>query len=236
MSNKNTQSTMLAISSNSKILALFAIACTGLVGLINELTKDKIKEQEQLQLLSTLNAIIEPSSYDNDIANDCISISSELLGSNDIKTAYIARKQNNVVAFAMTSTAPNGYSGNIELIVGININAKITGVRVLKHKETPGLGDKIEINKNDWVTIFNGKTLTPENDSRWTVIKDGGMFDQFTGATITPRAVVIAVKNTLSYFQTNKQSLLKKPNTCITNIVDSSLPKGNKVSEVANEQ
>ena len=106
----------------------------------------------------------------------------------------------------------------------------------MKHKETPGLGDKIEINKNDWVTIFNGKTLTPENDSRWTVIKDGGMFDQFTGATITPRAVVIAVKNTLSYFQTNKQSLLKKPNTCITNIVDSSLPKGNKVSEVANEQ
>jgi electron transport complex protein RnfG len=235
MSNKNnsTQSTKLAISSNSKILALFAIACTGLVGLVNELTKDKIKEQEQLQLLSTLNAIIESSRYDNNIANDCIITRSPLLGSTENKKAYIARKNNNVVALAMTSTAPNGYNGNIDLIVGINMDATISGVRVLKHKETPGLGDKIEINKNDWITSFNDKTLLSESDNRWTVIKDGGMFDQFTGATITPRAVVHAIKNTLTYFKTNKENLLTLSNSCMKN---TAIPEENIINEVTNEQ
>ena len=236
MSDKNTQSTVLAVSRNSKILALFAIACTGLVGLVHELTKDQIKIQEQRQLLSTLNAIIDPASYDNDIANDCITVNSALLGSSDIKTAYIARKKNNIVALAITTTAPNGYNGNIELIVGIDINAAITGVRVLKHQETPGLGDKIEISKNNWITSFNGKVLTTENENRWAVVKDGGMFDQFTGATITPRAVVQSINNTLTYFQQNKQSLMTQPNTCIINTSSSNLPKDNEISEITNEQ
>ncbi|MBU2892416.1 electron transport complex subunit RsxG [Colwellia sp. D2M02] len=217
MSNKKTKTvsaTTVAVSNNSKILTLFAIACTGLVALVNELTQDKIKAQEQQQLLNTLHAIIEPSRYDNDIANDCISVSSPFLGTNDVKTAYVARKNNKIVALAMTSTAPNGYNGNIDFIVGINIDATISGVRILKHQETPGLGDKIEIAKHDWITKFNGKTLISNDDKRWSVVKDGGMFDQFTGATITPRAVVHGIKNTLSYFKNNQQSLLTQPNTC----------------------
>ncbi len=212
---KKTKSPIhLAISKNSKILALFAIACTVIVGLVNELTRDEIKTQQQKELLKTLHTIIEPSSYDNDIANDCIVMSSPVLGSSNMQTAYIARKSDKVVAVAITSIAPDGYNGNIKLIVGINIDNSISNVRVLKHQETPGLGDKIDDRKDDWIKSFSNKKMLTENDNRWAVVKDNGMFDQFTGATITPRAVVKAVKNTLIYFTENKTSLLTRPNAC----------------------
>lgn len=203
-----------AISNNGKVLALFAIACTAVVGLVSEFTKDRIRVQEQQQLLNTLHSIIEPSRYNNDIANDCINMSSTLLGDNDIETGYVARKDNDVVAIALTATAPDGYNGDIDLIVAINMDGSVSGVRVLKHQETPGLGDKIEIRKNNWITSFADKQLLSENDSRWAVAKDGGMFDQFTGATITPRAVVKAVKQAVQYFEHNKDSLLTRPNAC----------------------
>ena len=207
----------LPIQKNSLILAIFAIVCTAIVGLVNELTKDKIKVQEQLQLLNTLHSIIEPARYNNDITQDCVNFQSPLLGNSKTTShkAYVARYNTEPVAMAMTSTAPDGYNGKIELIIAINIDNSISGVRVLKHKETPGLGDKIEIRKSDWVTSFNGTKLLSESDSRWAVVKDGGMFDQFTGATITPRAIVKAIKNTLLYFKENKALLLTLPNSCL---------------------
>ncbi|WP_159819458.1 electron transport complex subunit RsxG [Colwellia sp. 20A7] len=209
----------LPIQKNSQILAIFAIVCTAIVGLVNELTKDRIQEQTQLQLLNTLHEIIEPSSYNNEITQDCVSVSSTLLGSsknnNIVQKAYIARNNNSPVAVAITSTATDGYNGKIELIVAINIDNSISGVRVLKHQETPGLGDKVELKKSNWITTFNDKKLLSEQDKRWQVSKDGGVFDQFTGATITPRAVVKAVKNTLLFFTENKSTLLTLPNSCL---------------------
>jgi len=211
----------LPIQKNSQILAIFAIVCTAIVGLVNELTKDKIKVQEQQQLLSTLHSIIEPSRYDNNITQDCVTLSSNLLGGSKknkaVQTAYIARKGGDAVAIAMTSTAPDGYNGNIELIIAINMDNSISGVRALKHQETPGLGDKIELRKSTWITSFSGKKLLSEKDNRWAVAKDGGMFDQFTGATITPRAVVKAVRKAALYFADNKDSLLTRPNSCLIN-------------------
>ena len=136
------------------------------------------------------------------------------MGTSKIQTTYIARKNNTVIAVAMTSIAPDGYNGNIELITAINMDGSINGVRVLKHQETPGLGDKIELRRDDWIKSFNNKKMLSESDSRWAVVKDNGMFDQFTGATITPRAVVKAVKSTLLYFNENKTSLLTRPNAC----------------------
>ena len=186
MSEKEKSALNIAISKNTKILALFAIACTLAVGLISELTKDRIKAQEQQQLLRTLHSIIEPSRYDNDIANDCIMLSSPELGSNKIQTAYIARKSGQVVAVAMTSIAPQGYNGNINFIMAINNDGSVSGVRVLKHQETPGLGDKIEIRRSEWITSFAGKKILSEADNRWAVTKDNGMFDQFTGANHYP--------------------------------------------------
>lgn len=220
----------LPIKKNSQILAIFAIICTAIVGLVNELTKDEIKAQEQLQLLNTLHSIIEPNRYDNDITRDCVSLSSPLLGNstNDkkIQTAYIARQNNQAIAIAMTSTAPDGYNGNIELIIAINMNDTVSGVRVLKHQETPGLGDKVELRKSNWINSFTGKKLLSENDNRWAVTKDNGIFDQFTGATITPRAVVKAVRKTLLYFKDNKHSLLTRPNICLDD---------NKKAQIASE-
>ena len=216
---KSNANFRLPMQKNSQILALFAIVCTAIVGLVNELTKDEIKAQERLQLLNTLHSIIEPSRYNNDITLDCVSLSSTLLGNStddkEIHTAYIARKDKLAVAIAMTSTAPDGYNGNIELIIAINMDESISGVRILKHQETPGLGDKIELRKSDWINTFTNKKLLSENDNRWAVTKDNGMFDQFTGATITPRAVVKAVRKTLVYFKENKHSLLTRPNVCL---------------------
>lgn len=232
MSVKAKSQLNIAISKNTKILALFAIACTATVGLVSELTKDKIKQQEQQQLLRTLHSIVEPSRYDNDIANDCIMMSAPELGSDKVQTAYIARKLGKIVAVAMTSTAPQGYNGNIDFIMAVNNDGSVSGVRVLKHQETPGLGDKVEIRKSDWIKSFTGKLILSENDNRWAVTKDGGMFDQFTGATITPRAVVNGVKNTLNYFNKNKDRLLKRPNACGESIS----VNVQKETEVANEQ
>ncbi len=224
----------IAISKNTKILALFAIACTLAVSLVSELTKDRIKVQEQQQLLRTLHSIIEPSRYDNDIANDCIMMSAPELGSNKVKTAYIARKSGQVVAVAITSTAPQGYNGNIDFIMAINNDGSVSGVRVLKHQETPGLGDKIEIRKSDWIKSFAGKRILSEDDRRWAVTKDNGMFDQFTGATITPRAVVKGVKSTLNYFNQHKGSLIPRPNACGEAL--STTQSISPISEAANEQ
>jgi electron transport complex protein RnfG len=208
----------LPMQKNSQILAIFAIACTAIVGLVNELTSDTIKAQEQLQLLNTLHSIIEPNRYNNDITQDCVSLSSDLLGNSTkdktMQTAYIARQDNQAIAIAMTSTAPDGYNGNIELIIAINMDDSVSGVRVLKHQETPGLGDKVELRKSNWINSFTGKKLLSENDKRWAVTKDNGIFDQFTGATITPRAVIKAVRKTLLYFKDNKLSLLTRPNIC----------------------
>lgn len=231
---KKSNSFRLPMQKNSQILAIFAIVCTAIVGLVNELTSDKIKIQEQLQLLNTLQSIIEPSRYNNDITQHCVSLSSTLLGNTTkdktMQTAYIARQNEQAIAIAITSTAPDGYNGNIELIIAINMDDSISGVRVLKHQETPGLGDKVELRKSNWIHSFTGKKLLSENDDRWAVTKDNGIFDQFTGATITPRAIVKAVRKTLLYFKDNKHSLLTRPNICFNESEDAQIPK-----EVSNE-
>lgn len=229
----------LPIQKNSQILAIFAIACTAIVGLVNELTKDKIEAQAQLQLLNTLHSIIEPNRYNNNMTQDCVSVSSPLLGGSQkhqvIQTAYIARKDDNAIAVAITSTAPDGYNGNIEIMVAINMDNSISGVRVLKHQETPGLGDKVELRKSDWITSFNSKKLLTDDDSRWAVAKDGGMFDQFTGATITPRAVVKAVKKAMIYFKNNKLSLLDSTNSCMVDVPASKTDIVDKISKSESE-
>ncbi len=206
-----------AIEKNAQLLALFAISCTAVVGIVNIFTKDIIVEQEQEQLLATLNELIDSSTYNNSIANECVVVTDALLGATAQK-AYLAKKDGQPVSAAISTTAPDGYSGNIDILVAIDINGVVNGVRTLKHKETPGLGDKVELRKSDWTLSFNGKRIIGENDSRWAVAKDGGMFDQFTGATITPRAVVNAVKRTITYFNKNKTVLFSTEANCQGNL------------------
>ncbi|MDO6446211.1 electron transport complex subunit RsxG [Colwellia sp. 1_MG-2023] len=204
------------IEKNAQLLALFAVACTALIAFVNFLTQDKIIEQEQQQLISTLSSIIEPSSHDNSISQTCIILEDEQLGELPQK-AYLATNNNSPVAAAITTTAPDGYNGNIFLLVAINFDGTLSGVRAIKHQETPGLGDKVELRKSQWILSFNGKKILDENDHRWAVAKDGGMFDQFTGATITPRAVVNAVKRTTNYFNQHKAELFNTAPNCSEN-------------------
>jgi electron transport complex protein RnfG len=105
---------------------------------------------------------------------------------------------------------PDGYSGPIKLLVAVNYDGTLGGVRVISHKETPGLGDKIEESRSDWVLGFNGKSLTDPLLEKWKVKRDGGIFDQFTGATITPRSIVSAVKHTLLYERDHRDALYAK--------------------------
>jgi electron transport complex protein RnfG len=203
------------VQKNALMLAIFALSATLLLSLVNLLTRDTIARQEQTQLLNTLYEVIDKNTLDNDLYQDCIKVvSKQFLGSAEAQTVYLATKQEQPVAVAITTTAPDGYNGNIKLLVAIDISGHLTGVRVLKHQETPGLGDKIELRKSDWLLDFNGQFLRDENDSSWAVKKDNGQFDQFTGATITPRAVVKSVKNTLIYFARNKDKLFNGGQHC----------------------
>lgn len=196
-----------SISKNSIILGVFAALTVGLVALIQQGTADKIAEAERQAQLQALSEILPAQAYDNDLLTSSIELDDPLLGNKGSITAYIATKEQQPSAIILQATAPDGYSGAINLLIGIGVDGKLAGVRVLQHKETPGLGDKIELSKSNWITSFNGKSLDNPSPERWTVKKERGEFDQFAGATITPRAVVKAVQRALQFFDANKQQI-----------------------------
>ncbi|KDC50400.1 electron transport complex subunit RsxG [Pseudoalteromonas sp. S3431] len=201
-----------SMAKNGAILTAFALATTGLVASINALTADKIAEQEQLQLTAQLQEVLDPKSYDNQLSQDCVIITDEKLGPYANQVIYRARKNNKPVAVVIRHVTPNGYSGDINLLTAVLSDGTIAGVRTTKHEETPGLGDKVEVKKSLWITTFKSLTVEGEEDARWAVKKDGGQFDQFTGATITPRAVVGSVKNAVLFAQTNFDAIFAAPN------------------------
>jgi len=203
-----------AIKKNGLVLAIFACASTGLVAVTHYLTKDQIKQQEQAQLLSVLNQVIPHALHDNELFSSCTLVQAEELGTEKAMPAYIAKINGEPSAIAIEAIAPDGYNGAIKVIVGMKIDGTILGTRVLSHQETPGLGDKIDLRVSDWILSFAGKQVTDSNLDRWKVRKDGGDFDQFTGATITPRAVVKSVKQAVQYVNQNNQALLAQPLNC----------------------
>ncbi|MDH3388642.1 MAG: electron transport complex subunit RsxG [Gammaproteobacteria bacterium] len=185
-------------------LWLFAAVGTTLVALTEFGTSDAIVENERRVLLRNLYALLPRDRLDNDIAADTLELPpSTLLGTEEASKAYRARLQGKPVAVVFNSVAPDGYNGRIYLLVGVYVDGSLAGVRVVRHAETPGLGDGIEIRKSSWIKGFDGKSLTNPDTSDWRVRRDGGEFDQLSGATITPRAVVAAVRNTLLYYLQN---------------------------------
>ncbi|HEY0719852.1 MAG TPA: electron transport complex subunit RsxG [Gammaproteobacteria bacterium] len=190
------------------LLALFAAVGTAAVSFVHDNALPRIAAVEKSNLLGLLHQFIPPASHDNDLFNDTLTVRDrELLGSNAPATVYRARKNGMPVALVLTAIAPDGYSGDIKLLIGIHYDGTLAGVRVLSHKETPGLGDRIDIDRSSWINGFTGKSLQNPPEEQWQVKKDGGQFDQFTGATITPRAVVKAVANTLRYYQMHRDAL-----------------------------
>jgi len=194
------------------ILMAFAILGGALVGATYQSTADKIAANERQTMLDNLNQIITRDQYDNQLLDDTVTLApDERLGQEEASTAYLARRQGKVVAVIFNSIAPDGYAGAIKLLVGVNADGSIAGVRVVHHSETPGLGDAIDLSRSKWILGFAHKSLEDPGTRGWKVKRDGGQFDQFTGATITPRAVVKAVHKTLLYFRAFKDKLLNTP-------------------------
>ena len=198
-----------SIRKNSIIMGLFAIVTTGLIVLTQVGTADQIELAKRQALEKALQEIVPASLIDNKLLENTVEVAANTkLGSKETRTAYIATKDDAPVAVIIQATAPEGYGGSIHFLVGIQANGNVTGVRIVPpHFETPGLGDKIDLAKSDWILGFNGKSLTTPEASQWKVKKDGGQFDAFTGATITPRAVVDGVHKSLQYFDEHKLSL-----------------------------
>lgn len=194
------------------LLGLIALIGTSLLAGVNELTHERILEQEKRRVLQQLNEIVPVASYDNDLLEDTIEVSDEtFFRQPGPVTVYRARKNGQPIAALMRVTAPDGYNGDIHLLIGIDPGGMVLGVRVVSHRETPGLGDPIEIERGDWILGFNRKSLSNPQNNGWAVKRDDGDFDQFTGATISPRAVVRAVHNTLLYFDAHQQPLFETP-------------------------
>lgn len=193
-------------------LGLVAILGTALLTGIHDLTAERIAEQERRVVLEQLGQVLSPDRYDNRLQDDLFSLSDELHfpGGQQV-IAYRARKLGEPVAVILRFSATNGYNGNISLLAGIRDDGRLTGVRVTTHKETPGLGDGIEAEKSDWILAFNDRSLQNPEQHGWAVKRDGGEFDQFTGATITPRAIVDAVHAALEFFSANRDMLFEHP-------------------------
>ena len=193
------------------VLSAFGITGTTLVAFTYDQTRDRIAENERQALLRQLTALVPAGTVDNDMISDKVTVRSpDMLGTPET-TVYLGRRGGEPVAAVFATVAPNGYSGPVKLLVAVRRDGTLGGVRVVSHRETPGLGDKIELEKSDWVLDFDGRSLGNPPAARWTVRKDGGDFDQFTGATITPRIVVAAVKRTLLYYRTDGQRLFASP-------------------------
>jgi len=203
-----------AISKNALALGAAAAFCVAILSLVNQQTAPRISEQRMASKLAILSEVLPGIDAGQSLLQDCLQVTdATLLGRTSPQSVYRLRENGSLTAYIVETTAPDGYSGNIDLIVALTPDGTILGSRVLNHQETPGLGDKIEARRSPWILSFNGKTVTEDNAGKWAVRKDGGDFDQFTGATITPRAVVNAVRNAALLIQQQPQ-LADMPANC----------------------
>ncbi|MCB1775164.1 MAG: electron transport complex subunit RsxG [Gammaproteobacteria bacterium] len=199
----------LPVLISGALLGLFGIAGAGLVGFSHEATKARIEQNERDALLQQLQVLLPLNDFDNDLLSDTTDVNAPTLLGSETTRVYRGRKDGEPVAVVLNPVVTQGYSGAIKLIVAIRTDGTLSGVRVLGHRETPGLGDKIEARRSNWIDSFRDKSLLNPEDSGWKVRRDGGVFDQFTGATITPRAVVRGVRSALLYFNDYKLTLFE---------------------------
>ncbi len=193
-------------------LLAFAVVGSALLTGTFSLTRPTIAASEQAEKLARISETLPAGSYDNDPVRDARPLPADpLLGLKHAAQYYPAYKDGVPVAVVLEAAAPDGYAGEIRLLVGIGADGRIVGVRVSAHKETPGLGDYIEATKSRWIHGFNGRSLRDPPEHLWKVRKDGGKFDYMAGATITPRAVIKAVQRSLHYFEANRARLLSPP-------------------------
>lgn len=207
------------IPKNSLVLGLFALLAAMLLAAVHQLTADRIQQQQLAAERSALGDVLPAQWHDNDLLAAAVEFGADatspfrqpgLLTLSVPRRGYIARKNGDFAGAIIPVDAPDGYNGRIALLVGVLADGTISGVRVTAHRETPGLGDKIDAEISDWILTFNGRSLDDPPLPRWQVVKDGGDFDQLVGATVTPRAVVGAVRRALQFFESNRGQLAEQ--------------------------
>lgn len=193
------------------LLVAVAVAGVAVVSFTHLQTREHIETRQHEQTLRQLDAVLPAAAYTNNPAEETVSVDDRRLGTDQPVTVYRARRNGDPVAVILPVTAPDGYSGPIELLVAIRADGSVAGVRVLNHRETPGLGDAIESDRSDWLEGFDHRSLGDPPREDWTVARRGGEFDGITGATITARAVVQAVARALDVFEDRRDELLITP-------------------------
>ena len=217
MSESTSESIVKHTSKTAITMIAFAFIGTALLAYVFEITRAPIEASEAEARLALFKQILPESSYDNNLLKQTIKIApNELLGNHRPTEANIAILDHKMAAVILEALAHDGYSGDIKLLIAIRADGSISGVRVLAHKETPGLGDYIDVAHSQWIKLFNDESLAKTPAKQWQVKKDGGKFDYMVGATITPRAVVKAVLKAEQYFAMNKESLFAKHENAIS--------------------
>ena len=212
MDSRTDASPLKSAAVAAAVLAAATTVAVAVVALVHQSAAPRIEATRHAQQLQKLTALLGGTAFDNDPLADTVSVRDpELLGTDAPLTVHRARLGSAPVAVLINAVAPDGYAGAIRLLVAVDPQGRLLGVRVLEHHETPGLGDLLEERRSDWIRGFDGRALGDPPPERWTVRKEGGDFDQFTGATVTPRAVVLAVRNALVYFSRHRDELLAAP-------------------------
>ena len=211
--------------SGLRAIVLVAAVATGAAALISashEISFERIERNETERVIRSLQEVLGPSLYDNDLVGSQVwATDPDLLGTPDPVRVYLATRNGAPTSAIFAAVAPRGYSGAINLLVGIDSRGIVQGVRVTSHRETPGLGDRIDLAVSDWITGFDGTSLDAPPPAQWAVTADGGQFDAFTGATVTPRAVVQAVRDALIYFNEHQDELFARAAAGTTQAPDS---------------
>lgn len=204
---------LTSIGLGGTVLALFAAITSLAIGWTYLSTQAQIELAVRRAEARQLMEIFPADTHDNELVDDTFVLDAEtpLLGLRQNRQGYRVRQSERVIGVILPATARDGYSGDIRALVGVRSDGSIAGVRVVAHKETPGLGDKVDLRKSQWILGFNDRSLQNPAISDWTVSKDGGAFDQFTGATVTPRAVVVATRRALEYAETHNALLFETP-------------------------
>ena len=189
-------------------LAAMAAVCTALVAATYLVTAERIEANEKAWLEQSLTPALSGVFFEGSVTESMLIIEPphELPG-NEAAIIYRVYAEGEPVAALFVVTARDGYSGPIKILVGVDMDGIVTGIRIVEHRETPGLGDRIEQARSDWVYQFDGRSLGDPPDARWLLRTDGGDFDQLTGASVTPRAVIKAIRETLLYFGANRDAI-----------------------------
>jgi Na+-translocating ferredoxin:NAD+ oxidoreductase subunit G len=190
------------------LVGIVAAAAAFMVSASYEFAKDRIAANERARLTASLNSVLDPRLRSHDLGTVRLNVADEqLLGDDEPVDVFVALEAGTPAAVVFASVAPRGYNASIRMLIGVSPSGALTGVRVVSHRETPGLGDAIEATKSDWILQFDGLSLSMPPLPLWAVDKDDGQFDTITGATVTSRAVVQGVKNTLLYFDQHRDEL-----------------------------